>query len=236
MTVAAVMPTYNQAEFIRQAIDSVVGQVDDLVIVNDGSTDKTAEILRRLPPSPSKLLTVIPLEENGGTARAINEGIHWLRTVETDQLQYDWFTWVSSDNAHSPDWMETLLAAADADTGVVWSGFDYVSAKKSCYHRAKPYDPGRLIGKEACYFGPSFIIRADVWQTHRGKISHDYDNWLRVEEACWEKGLKIVPVDRALCMYRAHSKRVTITRRHEYDAKHWQKIGRERRQNLGIAV
>ena len=37
------------------------------------------------------------------------------------------------------------------------------------------------------HYGPAFLIRKDVWLEagpHRGRISHDYDHWLRVEEAC----------------------------------------------------
>ena len=89
------------------------------------------------------------------------------------------------------------------------------------YHYTE-YSPEKLILSTNCFFGPIFIIRKDVWQKHRGKISHDYDNWLRVEEACWKEGLDIIGVDEDLCYYRVHDKRVTVTRRHQFDASQWQ--------------
>lgn len=223
MHLGAVMPTYNQREFISEAVESVLPQVDELVIVNDGSTDGTAEWLDASPGFVG--VPVATLAENGGTANAINVGVGLL-------AGNDWLTWVSSDNVMAAHWRDTLEAAAADDVGAVYSAFWYELPGAKPRVLYVPHEPGRLISQEECYYGPSFIIRADVWAAageHRGRISHDYDHWLRVEEACWAKGLRIVGVPEPLCHYRAHEKRVTVTRRHEYDAPHWRAEARKRR-------
>ena len=217
-SLGCVMPTYNQAEFIAEAVASVQGQVDRLVIVDDGSADGS---LGGLAGTLRSDACVLRNEENLGTAKAINRG--------ASQLPEQWLTWVSSDNVHTENWASALLSVAAEGVGAVYSAFWYERGGLRPQRHFTPYGPDRLIGTLNCFFGPSFIIRRDVWQKHRGRISHDYDNWLRVEEACWSKGLEIVALDEPLCHYRAHDKRVTITRRHEFDAGRWQAEARERR-------
>lgn len=215
--IGAVMPHYNQNEYIVAAWKSVRGEVDDLLVVDDGSAVA--------PP-----LADVVLEKNEGTANAINRGIHIL----TEDKDHAWLTWVSSDNIYRPLWAKRLLAHTDDKTGAVYGGFIWANGRQERYLFV-PHSKGKLINQEDCYYGPAFLIRREVWLKagpHRGKISHDYDHWLRVEEACWELGLNIVGVDEDLCWYRAHDKRATVLRRHEYDAKHWQAEGRKRR---GIA-
>ena len=214
MIVGCVMPTYQQLSFIQDAINSVIDQVDELVIVNDGSTDGTAEFLEATP------LHSIQLPENRGTAHAINAGINQMST------EHEWLTWVSSDNIMAPDWVETLLEHATPTTGAIYGGF---SREPENQYFFTPYDPELLISRPNCYFGPAFLIRSDIWQYHRGRIAHDYDNWLRVEEACWEKRLDIIGVDRSLCTYIAHKDNATNTRRHEFDGLRWQEEAQKRR-------
>lgn len=207
------MPVWNQHEYLEEAVRSVEPQVSRLIVVDDGSD----------PPIPHADYRIEP---NGGTAQAINRGL-MLALAENP----DWVTWVSSDNVMRSRWVEALLLASGPKVGVVYGGFTWAKGKNEKYLFVT-HSKDRLIGQEDCYYGPAFLIRREVWQKagpHRGKISHDYDHWLRVEEACWAMGMQIVGVDEDLCWYRAHDKRATVLRRHEYDAKHWQQEARKRR-------
>jgi glycosyltransferase involved in cell wall biosynthesis len=221
MSVTAIMPTYNQAEFLTEAIDSVRPQVRKLVVVDDGSGDETPQILANRSD-----IHVITHQANRGTADAINTGVNSLEPIDRW-----WLTWVSSDNVYYKKCFSTLLNETTKDVGVVYGAYDRVDGDRVFKSQFKSYDPDQLISNENCYFGPAFIVRADVWQHHRGRISHDYDNWLRVEEACWKAGLKIVGVDQSVCLYRVHDKRVTVTRRKQYDAPHWKKEAIKRRKS-----
>lgn len=237
-TLAAVMPVFNQGRFVTEAIESIINQVQMLVVVNDGSTDDSRE---RIAAARNKWkFWYVEHGQNEGAAAAINTGIRVIRELERDTSRspLDWLTWVSSDNVHYPDWAEGLIAEAASDIGVVYSGYDaFPDGPKmpKAHYVYKAYDPPWLGQSEACYIGPSFIVRADVWQEHRGQYAHDYDNWCRVEEACWAKNLRIVSINRPLCRYRMHPGQATHNRgAGKHDARHWLQECKARRAAAGI--
>ena len=71
MKVSAVVPAYNEASRIGAVLKPLVGSqsVDEVIVVDDGSDDGTAETARQYP------VRVIRLEENCGKAKALDEGV-----------------------------------------------------------------------------------------------------------------------------------------------------------------
>src|SRR5579863_4931679 len=72
-TVSVVIPTYNYARFLGQAIDSVLAQtcpVKEIIVVDDGSTDDTFNVLARYGPAVRALK-----QKNCGPAAARNRGV-----------------------------------------------------------------------------------------------------------------------------------------------------------------
>jgi glycosyltransferase involved in cell wall biosynthesis len=98
--VSIVMPTYNQGKFIRQAVESILAQTFtdfELIVVDDGSTDDTADVLASIRDAR---LSVIR-QPNGGTGSALNTGfLHTTGPFET---------WFASDNVMFPDCLATLV-------------------------------------------------------------------------------------------------------------------------------
>lgn len=67
LTISVIIPTYNRAQLIVEAIDSVLAQTripDEIIVIDDGSTDNTREVLRRF----GALVRVIPVENRGPSA------------------------------------------------------------------------------------------------------------------------------------------------------------------------
>ena len=75
-TASVIMPIYNGRRYLAEAIASILGQTYtnvDFIIVNDGSQDKSAEIIRTHSESDDRI-SVISLEKNGGQSAAKNIG------------------------------------------------------------------------------------------------------------------------------------------------------------------
>jgi len=102
-TISAIVPTYNRAGVIAQAIDSILSQVpapDEVLVVDDGSTDDTASVLAQYGDK-IRVLT----QPNGGAAAARNHGIREARG--------DWLAFLDSDDIWFPGRIEIFLRDID---------------------------------------------------------------------------------------------------------------------------
>lgn len=76
-TVSLIVPTFNRSAYLKLAVESLIRQTHpflELLIVDDGSTDDTAEVVKGLPGNPIYLR-----KDNGGRAAAINLGVEHAR-------------------------------------------------------------------------------------------------------------------------------------------------------------
>ena len=74
--VSVIIPVYNVEKYLRQCLDSVINQTledIEIICVNDGSTDKSREILNEYAYKDSRIVVIH--KENGGLASARNEGL-----------------------------------------------------------------------------------------------------------------------------------------------------------------
>jgi glycosyltransferase involved in cell wall biosynthesis len=102
--VSVVVPAYNAAATLGEALDSVLAQTYpswEVVVVNDGSTDSTEEIAQAYAAQDARIRVVT--QENGGESAARNTGI--------EQAQYDWLVFLDSDDWIAPTHLEKLTAA-----------------------------------------------------------------------------------------------------------------------------
>jgi glycosyltransferase involved in cell wall biosynthesis len=79
MTVSVVIPLYNKAPYIQRALGSVLGQTFhdfDVIVVDDGSTDGSANIVRQCTDSRVRLIS----QKNAGPGAARNRGIREVKT------------------------------------------------------------------------------------------------------------------------------------------------------------
>lgn len=76
-TIAAIVPLYNGAPFIRATLLSIIGQArkpDEIIVVDDGSTDDGAEVVRQVAAEQSVAITLLS-KPNGGQSSARNFGV-----------------------------------------------------------------------------------------------------------------------------------------------------------------
>lgn len=100
--VSILIPAYNTEHWIADALQSAVGQTwprKEIIVVNDGSTDRTADAVRRFASRGVALIST----ENRGLCAAQNEA---FRASQGDYIQ-----WLDADDALAPDKIERQLAA-----------------------------------------------------------------------------------------------------------------------------
>ncbi|MCL2881778.1 MAG: glycosyltransferase family 2 protein [Coriobacteriia bacterium] len=101
LTIGIAIPAYNASAFLDRTISSIENQTDEywrLVVVDDGSTDDSLEILSQFAEKDPRI-TVIH-QENGGTASALNTGLCALQT--------EWVAYLGADDEFTPDYVETM--------------------------------------------------------------------------------------------------------------------------------
>jgi GT2 family glycosyltransferase len=118
--VSIVIPTYNQASYLREAIDSVLGQTyrhRECIVVDDGSTDATPDIIASYGDRIVSLR-----QSNRGAANALNVGIRAARG--------DLICWLSSDDAFLPTKIERQVLALEAspEAGLCCTGWETIDA------------------------------------------------------------------------------------------------------------
>jgi glycosyltransferase involved in cell wall biosynthesis len=92
--VSVVIPTFNSSKYIRRAIESALGQTYsniEIVVVDDGSTDNTVELVRNKLECSKKAWQVLTLGENRGPSAARNAGYlaakgSWLQFLDSDDI------------------------------------------------------------------------------------------------------------------------------------------------------
>lgn len=97
MKLSILIPVYNEEHSVSQILDAVkaaplpAGMTRELIVVNDGSTDKTADVLNRYPKSPEIKVVHQPANKGKGAAirRAAQEASGNFLIVQDADLEYD---------------------------------------------------------------------------------------------------------------------------------------------------
>jgi len=98
-----IIPTYNNHKTLRRVIDGVLNYTQDIIVVNDGSTDTTKEIL-----AGYSQFTQIHVARNQGKGNALREGF-----AKAKALGFDYAITIDSDGQHFPDDIPVFLDALD---------------------------------------------------------------------------------------------------------------------------
>ncbi len=83
-TVCTVVPAYNEEHLIGRVIKTMPEYVDKIIIIDDKSTDKTAEVVKGYAENQPERVILIEHEENAGVGSAIATGYKWARDNKMD--------------------------------------------------------------------------------------------------------------------------------------------------------
>lgn len=105
-TWCVIIPTYNNAKTLKRVVDGVLNYTNHIFIVNDGSTDETADILENY-----KQLYILNVPQNKGKGNALQIGFK-----KALSLNYDYALTIDSDGQHYPTDIPVFLEELNATT------------------------------------------------------------------------------------------------------------------------
>jgi glycosyltransferase involved in cell wall biosynthesis len=161
-TVSVVLPVFNGELSIGRAVQSVLRQTMsdlELVVVDDGSADRTSTVVSRYSEARLKL---VELANNLGTSAARNTGISLARG--------EYIAFLDSDDEWLPDKLERqvgTIQAAPATTGISTTGFRIHRVVGGCYQDTIPDPHGDWQRQQMtmCALGPgsTLMVKRDVF-------------------------------------------------------------------------
>ena len=209
--VSVVMPAYNHEDYIGEAIQSVLDQTLtdlELIIINDGSTDKTEQVIKSFQDERIKYYD----QDNQGAHNTINRGL------SLSNGQY--ITIINSDDIYNSERLNVLLSfAKEKDAKFLFTrvGFigddegykniltDWYNKLNTIYEDTKSVEQTLLSGNVAITSSNFFFssdLREDLGDFQSYKYVHDYDFILRALIHYSGKCLYIS--DQTLLQYRVH--------------------------------
>lgn len=223
--VSVVMPVYNGSRFLRESLDSILAQTYarfEVIVVDDGSTDDTPEILASYGPRIRAFH-----KPNGGGASAINLGIR--------QARGDWIAWLSADDLWEPTNLERQVGVIEERPfiGLLYSDFATIDAAGNVTSRVHlpppPTRPARVVAlMRRCFInGCASLIHRDVFADvglfdEADRVAYDYDMWLRIIPR-----FEIRYLPETLAYYRVHSGQLS---------RRWEVMDRARRRVRSRAI
>ena len=176
--VTIVTPSYNQGQFLRDTIESVLSQDYtplEYLVIDGGSTDQTLEVLKSYG---NRFFWVS--EKDDGQADAVNKGWRMARG--------DILGWLNSDDIYLPGAVSTAVAALQAhpDVAAVYGEGYHIDKEGIVLGRypTEPFNRNRL--GEICYIcQPTVFFRRSVLEAvsfldKRLQYCMDYDLWFRI--------------------------------------------------------
>ena len=182
-TVSIVVPTFNHAQFLHQALASVVAQTFqnwEAIIVNNFSTDDTIKIVESIGETRFRLIN---FHNNGVIAASRNEGI---RLSNGSVIAF-----LDSDDLWYPNKLEHCMPAFDAHADVVCHGEYWVSdgmqQRQILYGPQKNAQYSKLLYRGNCVSTSATLVRKDLLIEVGGFsvdleyiTAEDYDLWLKL--------------------------------------------------------
>jgi len=222
--VSIIIPAYNQAQYLADAIESALKQtvLCRVIVVNDGSTDNTAEIAQNYP-------VMLINKKNGGLPNARNTGIR--------EANSEWILTLDSDDIIAPDFVEKCLKKAE-QTGAAIIGTGQKefgdSANEHIFNERPEFKDFLMANQINC----CSLFKKQVWKTVGGYDERmnlgyeDWDFWLRATRA----GYTVATVPELLFFYRKHgNSMVSNTKKHHFEIVNYmhQKIRNKSSQFFG---
>jgi hypothetical protein len=208
--VSVVMSVYNGAPFLREAVESILAQTFadfEFIIIDDGSTDKTAEILSTYAKADNRV-RIFRQEENRGRAESLNWGLGLARARLIARMDADDVSLPGRLKQQS-DFLES-----HQEVGLVGGVHEIIDKNggalaTGCMPLEDQQIRTRML-EYNCMCHSAVMMKRDVALASGGYRSQlrdadDYDLWLRIAERT-----ELANLDQVVVRYRVHSQQASI--------------------------
>ena len=211
--VSVVMVVYNVEKFIKETIDSIISQTFsdfELIIVDDGSTDNSTQIIENYEDKRIKLVY-----NTHDYIRSLNLGM--------SSAQGEYIVRMDGDDLMLPDRLETQVSYMnthlDIDVCGSWIEFFGASFNNTIYrYRTLHKMIARNMILKNCICHPSTIIRCSTLRNHKINLNSLYDQqYIYAEDyKLWVDliilGFRFAVIPKVLLRYRLSSSQITFTK------------------------
>lgn len=207
------MPAYKADRYLEPALASIRAQTYtewELVIVEDGSRDRTEDMVKAFADSVSQSVRFLRHEVNAGLPATRNTGISAAKS--------DWIALLDSDDLWTADHLKDLIDTAErTGSEFVHSGsllFDSDTGKELEVRAPEPETiakfPLSLYLADYVVQPSSVLLHRNLWKKAGGfdpsfRYVEDREMWLR----CARAGAKFAYTGRQTCLYRKHGSALT---------------------------
>jgi glycosyltransferase involved in cell wall biosynthesis len=185
MSVTVLLPVYNGADTLPQALESILRQRHgdfELLVIDDASSDGSADVIQEFARRDSRVAPVVHTQ-NAGLASTLNEGLARAR--------YELVARMDQDDEALQDRLGTQLAFLEERPDVAAAGSSvYHMGSQRQYDRLVqvPLEHDEIVARlvhENCMYHPTIMLRRSVVLDEGGyrgafKNAEDYDLWLRL--------------------------------------------------------
>lgn len=211
--VTVLMPTYNIAPWVEEAIQSVLKQTYhdfELLVVDDASTDDTLDRVRTID---DPRIRIASFPNNVGLAENLNRGLDIIDTELVARMD--------GDDIAEPDWLETGIKVLDnhPEVGICSFGFQFFGAKTSLVRFPEHHEDS----KAQMLFGCTVIVpvfrRAVMTDNH---LRYSTEAFPAEDYMMWANAYRVTQVynvQRTLFHYRTHPTQISTARREAQIAK-----------------
>ena len=213
--VSVIMPTYNHAQFIGDAIESVINQTWqtwEMLIIDDGSTDNTKSVVQSYVSKDSRIKYFALGQNSGRAAVARNYGIN--------NSKGKYVAFLDSDDMWKPTKIEKQIELLENDDNIFMVYSRYIVIKNGIFLRILPKRKKLRAGNVfvSLFLSNNFIGTSSVllrnnlkennylFDTDLGlKAIEDFALWLKIA-----KNKHIAYIDEPLVVYREHVSNTSI--------------------------
>lgn len=207
--VSVLLPVYNAESFLKEAIQSVLNQtfIDfELIILNDGSTDKSKEIINEFK---DPRIRYIENETNIRLIRTLNKGI--------ELAQGKYIARMDADDVCMPDRFQKQVNFLEENQEYVMCGTwaRIMNDRSELTGRVKRIDTNELVRANMLFttpfLHPTVMIRREALQTEKYKEEalhcEDLELWIRLAN---NEQYKFANIPEYLLKYRWHSTNISV--------------------------